>query len=625
MRTLVTLGVVIVAMAAAIAAGVTWSKATVAPKLALDLEGGTEIILTPVPEAQASGQVTSTTISQAINVIRQRIDASGVAESQISSQGSGSSAKIVVSLPGQPSQDTVKLVTTSAQMEFRPVLQQAAPTPTPSPTASATAGATPAPSASTAAAGSTPTATATAAASSAASAAPTPTPSPSATAAAGAGPSSPSDAAYYVTPEVQKQFDSLDCSNQKNLTGGVNGPADAAFVTCSQDGTSKFILGPVELQGRHISGASSGLNILPNGTTGTEWVVNLKLDGQGTTQFAATTTRLVKETPPLNQFAVVLDGLVVSAPAVNEIIPNGQAVISGSFTRSSAATLANQLSFGSLPVSFQVESQQQISATLGSEQLQKGLLAGLIGLVLVVVYSLIQYRVLGFLTVSSLVLAAIITYLVITLLSWLQGYRLSLPGVAGLIVAIGITADSFIVYFERIRDELRDGRPLTAAVEHGWSRARRTIVVSDAVNFMAAAALYVLAIGSVRGFAFTLGLTTLIDLAIVFFFTHPMMEIISKLHFFASGHRLSGLDPRRLGVEGVRYVGRGKVVVEPKGAPETAGAGRAWPTTQPAAVGAPGMTIAERRAAARRGGAAAPPDGTAPAHDERATTEGGEH
>ncbi len=625
MRTLVTLGVVIVAMAAAIAAGITWSKATLAPKLALDLEGGTEIILTPVPEARASGQVTSTTISQAISVIRQRIDASGVAESEISSQGSGSSAKIVVSLPGQPSQDTVKLVTTSAQMEFRPVLRQAAPTPTPSPTASATAGATPAPSASTAATGSTPTATATAAASSAASSAPTPTPSPSATAAAGAGPSSPSDAAYYVTPEVQKQFDSLDCSNQKNLTGGVNGPADAAFVTCSQDGTSKFILGPVELQGRHISAASSGLNILPNGTTGTEWVVNLKLDGQGTTEFATTTTRLVKETPPLNQFAVVLDGLVVSAPAVNQIIPNGQAVISGSFTRSSAATLANQLSFGSLPVSFQVESQQQISATLGSEYLQKGLIAGLIGLVLVVVYSLIQYRVLGFLTVSSLVLAAIITYLVITLLSWLQGYRLSLPGVAGLIVAIGITADSFIVYFERIRDELRDGRPLSAAVEHGWSRARRTIVVSDAVNFMAAGALYVLAIGSVRGFAFTLGLSTLIDLAIVFFFTHPMMEIISKLHFFASGHRLSGLDPRRLGVEGFRYQGRGKVVVEPKGDAEVAGAGRAWPTTQPAVVGAPGMTIAERRAAARRGGAAAPPHGTAPTHDERATNEGGEH
>ncbi len=630
MRTLVTLGVMIVVMAAAIAAGITWSKATLAPKLALDLEGGTEIILTPVPEAQASGQVTSTTISQAINVIRQRIDASGVAEAEIGSQGSGSTAKIVVSLPGTPSPETVKLVTTSAQMEFRPVLQQSytpvpTATPTPTPTSSGTAGLPPTPSASSAAAAPTPTATASAAAG-AAGATPTPTPSASAPATEGAGPISPSDAAYYVTPAVQKQFDSLDCNNVKNRSGGVNGPANAAFVTCSQDGSSKFILGPVELQGQHIAGASSGLNILPNGTTGTEWVVNLKLDGQGTTEFAKTTTRLVKETAPLNEFAVVLDGLVVSAPAVNDIIPNGQAVISGSFTRTTAATLANQLSFGSLPVSFQVESEQQISATLGSEYLQKGLLAGLIGLVLVVVYSLIQYRVLGFLTVSSLALAAVITYLVITLLSWLQGYRLSLPGVAGLIVAIGITADSFIVYFERIRDELRDGRPLAAAVEHGWSRARRTILVSDAVNFMAAAALYVLAIGSVRGFAFTLGLTTIIDLLIVFSFTHPMMEIIARVRFFADGHRLSGLDPRRLGVEGVRYAGRGRVVVAPKAAAATDGHGTAaaWPTTQPAAVGLPGETIAERRAAARRAGTATAPS-TSPAHDERPTTEGEQH
>jgi preprotein translocase subunit SecD len=314
---------------------------------------------------------------------------------------------------------------------------------------------------------------------------------------------------------------------------------------------------------------------------------------------------------------------VVSAPAVQEIIPNGQAVISGSFTRTSAATLANQLSFGALPVSFQVESEQQISATLGSEQLQKGLIAGLIGLILVVIYSLAQYRLLGLLTVSSLVLAAIITYLVITLLSWLQGYRLSLPGVAGLIVAIGITADSFIVYFERIRDELRDGRALPASVEHGWARARRTILASDTVNFLAAAALYLLAIGGVRGFAFTLGLTTIIDLVVVFSFTHPMMEIISGWRFFGEGHRMSGLDPRRLGVEGVRYVGRGRIATAPRpssGADDQAPTG-SW-TKLPAAVGAaPGTTIAERRAAARK---TAPPPARGGAPDASTTTEGDE-
>lgn len=653
-RTLVTLGVVILAMAATLLAGTQWSKATFLPKLGLDLEGGTQVILTPVPQAQTSGQVTSTTISQAINVIRQRVDASGVAEAEITSQGSGSSAKIVVSLPGHPSEETLKLVRTSAQMEFRAVLNQSynpAPTPTPSPTSSGAA-ATPAPSATAsaqaAAAAATPTATASAAAGAAAT--PAPTPTPSSTAAPGATNPidlKPTDAnntgaawtAYYVTPEVQKQFDALDCSNKANLAGGVNGPPGSAFVTCSQDGLSKFILGPVELQGSHIAGASSGLNVLSNGTTGTEWVVNLKLDGQGTTQFAATTTRIVNTTrfpPPENQFAVVLDGLVVSAPAVNEIIPNGQAVISGSFTRQSAATLANQLSFGSLPVSFQVESEQTISATLGSVSLEKGLLAGLIGLILVVVYSLLQYRLLGLLTVSSLVLAAIITFLVITLLSWTQGYRLSLPGVAGLIVAIGITADSFIVYFERIRDELRDGRGLAGSVEHGWARARRTILASDTVNFLAAAALYMLAIGSVRGFAFTLGLTTIIDLVVVFYFTHPMMEIISAWPFFNEGHRLSGLDPRRLGVPGVRYAGRGRVVVTPRAVSDTAAgpdtAGVRFSTKQPVAVGGgteaeAGMTIAERRAAARRAAATgAPPTApTGSAPDQSTTTEGDEH
>ncbi len=315
----------------------------------------------------------------------------------------------------------------------------------------------------------------------------------------------------------------------------------------------------------------------------------------------------------------MLDGLVVSAPAVNEIIPNGQAVISGSFTRQSAATLANQLSFGSLPVSFQVESEQQISATLGSVSLEKGLLAGLIGLILVVIYSLLQYRLLGLLTVSSLVLAAIITYLVITLLSWTQGYRLSLPGVAGLIVAIGFTADSFIVYFERIRDELRDGRTLAGAVDRGWTRARRTVLAAKGVNLVSAVVLYYLAVGGVKGFAFTLGLTTVIDVAVVFWFTHPMMEVLSKVPFFRDGHRWSGLSPDRLRVSGIRYVGAGRIA-----SPESPTAvatdvnaeidGEAAPDAPPVPVGASPapapqlaadgrrMTIAERRAAARAAG-----------------------
>ena len=220
-------------------------------------------------------------------------------------------------------------------------------------------------------------------------------------------------------------------------------------------------------------------------------------------------------------------------------------------------------------MTFQVLSEQQISATLGSEQLQRGLLAGLIGLILVALYSLAQYRALGMVTIVSLLVAGGLAFLTISVLSWLQGYRLSLPGVAGLIVAIGITADSFIVYFERIRDELRDGRTLVAAVGQGWVRARRTILASDAVNFLAAVVLYFLAVGGVRGFAFTLGLTTVIDLIVVFLFTHPIMLLIARRRFFADGHPLSGLDPGLLGARS-RYVGRGRIV-----GPETTGGARA--------------------------------------------------
>ncbi len=588
------LGVIILALFGAIAAGVKWSTASWTPNLALDLEGGTQIILTPV--AENGEKITSETTAQAIDVIRQRVDSSGVAEAEITSQSGGN---IVVALPGHPSEETLKLVRTSAVMSFRPVLAIGNPTPTDTSTA-------------------TPTPTASAAGTDGAAAEPTPTPSASAEAPSDvptkAAPDSPSDAAYYITPAVQAEFDALDCTDPDNLTGGVNGDPDKAFVTCSQDGSAKYILGPIEIAGARISTASSGLNQLPSGGQGNEWVVNIVFDNEGTTQFTDVTTRLqgLASTPPQNQFAMVLDGLVISAPSLASgvIIADGKAEISGTFTRESAASLANQLNFGSLPLTFEVQSEEQISATLGSEQLQKGLIAGLIGLALVVLYSMLQYRALGLVTVSSLVVAGILVYGVITLLSWTQGFRLSLPGVAGLIVAIGITADSFIVYFERIRDELREGRTLVAAVDRGWERARRTILASDAVNFLAAIVLYLLAVGGVRGFAFTLGLTTLIDVLVVFMFTHPVMQLLARTKFFGQGHRLSGLDPRRLGVEGSRYVGRGRVVTGPRTSEDAdvADAGvedapvDAEPTPRvPVAVGggAGGQTIAERRAAAK--------------------------
>lgn len=631
MRSLVFLGVLVIALFGSLFAGTKLSPqteenpggASLTPGLALDLEGGTQIVLQP--STTDDSEITGETITQAINVIRQRIDAQGVSEAEITSQGG---QNIVVGIPGEPSQETIDLVSQSAQMRFRPVLAVGAPTAT----------ATEAPAEGETAEGETPEATESAeppadgSAEAPADGAETPAEEPAdaatdapaddaAPAEEAVRPENPSDLSQ-ITPEIQEQFDALDCTVPENLVGGDSGPTDSAFVACSSDGFAKYILGPVEVEGTEIANASSGLGVSQSGAVTNQWVVNLEFDGEGTDQFREVTTRLTSLPSPQNQFAMVLDGLVISAPVSQVAIPNGQAEISGNFTRDSAATLANQLNFGSLPLTFEVQSQEQISATLGSEQLQKGLLAGAIGMLLVVIYSLLQYRVLGLVTVASLGVAAVLAYGVITALSWAIGYRLSLAGVAGLIVAIGITADSFIVYFERVRDELRDGRTLNSAIEKGWERARRTILASDAVNFVAAIVLYFLAVGGVRGFAFTLGLTTIIDIIVVFLFTHPLLQLLSRTKFFASGHAWSGLDPRRLGAQSLRYGGRGRVVTpgaagatrasedvadadrsereEPAPARERVGAGVGAATAD-----GPRMTIAERRAAERRAAATA--------------------
>jgi preprotein translocase subunit SecD len=214
------------------------------------------------------------------------------------------------------------------------------------------------------------------------------------------------------------------------------------------------------------------------------------------------------------------------------------------------------------------------------------MIAGAIGLLLVFLYTLLQYRTLGFVTIFSLVIAAALSYLTIALLSWQMGYRLSLAGVAGFIVAIGFTADSFIVYFERVRDELREGRGLESAVEAGWRRARRTIYAAKTTNLLAAVVLYILAVGNVQGFAFTLGLTTIIDVIIVVLFTHPMLQLFARTEFFASGHKLSGLDPTALGAV---YRGAGRF--RPAA---TVGSAKLASSSREAAKR---QTIAERKAA----------------------------
>lgn len=590
-RSLISLLLLTGVIFGSIGLGVWLSDATWTPKLALDLEGGTQLILRA--DVDGGEALSEDDLNEAISIIRQRIDSSGVSEAEITSQGG---QNIVVSLPGIPSQETKDLIRQSATMRFRPVLKQeisAAPAATATATGSATPTATTEPTSTSTASDAPeeseaqPTATASATATSTGGAAAAPTPSPSSSVTK----PNPENQVISVVEATDLSavdeatsaaFDALDCSDSDALKGGSEDDPLAPLATCSQDGIYKYLLGPTTIQGLSIDTAEAGLKQTASGAVTNEWVVNIEFDEIGTKYFSETTKTLVNLSSPQNQFAIVLDSLVVSAPGLDPTtvpngINNGKAEISGSFTKESASTLANQLTFGRLPVTFETQSDEQISATLGTDQLEKGLIAGLIGMLLVVLFSVLQYRGLAVVTVASLLIASVLVYGALTILGWLMGYRLSLPGVAGIIVAIGVTADSFIVYFERIRDEVRDGRPLRLAVEYGWKRARRTIIASDAVNLIAAIVLYLLSVGGVRGFAFTLGLTTVIDLIIVFLFTHPMMELLIRTKFFGEGHKLSGLDPVNLGRKAPAYRGRGQV----RSREERAS----------------GQTIAERRAA----------------------------
>lgn len=570
-----------------------WAGGQLTPRLGLDLEGGTEMVLAPVIEDGSA--VNPGQLDRAVEIIRQRIDANGVAESEISTQGG---RNIVVAIPGTPSEEQLDAIRKPSQLRFRAVFvqdferaaPQAGPEGTPSGTATtgtstgtATTTGTPTPSASTtAASGVIPEALR------AATTAPTTsaTGSPSSTATTPAStetPAAPTGAeleaaiaaqtsrglltlgweqakADQAAAKVAKEYVGLNCLQPGSVDRATD-LKDAPMATCGEDGVSKYVLGPVEIDGSEIGDATSGYQPGPTGQPTSIVEVRLSFKDSGRATFAEVTKRLVglQGQPPLDQFAVVLDKRVITAPQAKAVISDGRASITGSFTIDSAQRLAEQLKFGALPMSFALQTNDTITPQLGEEQLRLGLLAGLIGLILVVVYSMFQYRALGTVTVISLVVATTLTYLALVVLGTTHGFRLTMAGVTGAIVAIGVTADSFIVYFERIRDEVREGRPLVAAVETGWKRARRTIIAADAVNLLAAVVLYVLASANVRGFAFTLGLTTLIDLAVVVLFTHPMVQLLAHTEFFGNGHKWSGLDPERLGAkESPRYRGRGQ-------------------------------------------------------------------
>ena len=618
-RRLLTLLLAVVVGYSALAFGTATHRTTMTPGLALDLEGGTQIILTPT--TTDGSEITDENVNEAIEVIRQRVDASGVSEAQISRQGG---QNIVVSLPGTPSPETLELVRTSAVLYFRPVIrviqgsaaalaqvrnqiaQQAASASATAPEQATAPAAEPtadqAGSEGEGAEGAAEQATDQAGAEGAqegASAAPTPAPTALTTVtpeevatsmadvngdgAIGSDPlpatSQDDSSDSWITEQLLYDAYMTDCKAPGNLTGQAQDPS-AAVISCAKDGSgATYILGPADIAGTDIANANAGLETTDQGTTTNNWVVSLEFDKEGTAAFAEVSKRLLayrdkaaaagsnqngaqSTDSQKAQFAIVLDGLTIMAsgfnPSVVSPITDGRVQITGGFTQAQAKTLANQLSFGSLPLTFTVQSEQQISATLGTEQLRNGLIAGLVGFLLIIVYLLWQYRGLAVVAVASLIAAAASTYLVIALLSWSMGYRLSLAGVAGLIISIGITMDSFIIYFERVRDEVRHGRTLVAAVDEGWTHARRTIVVSDTVNLVAAVVLYFLAVGGVQGFAFTLGVTTVVDLAIIILFTHPMMVQILRIRFFGEGHRLSGLDPEHLGARSLAAYGRGR-------------------------------------------------------------------
>jgi preprotein translocase subunit SecD len=583
--------------------------------LGLDLSSGTQVVL---KAATPGGAVPPASEMQAsVGVLENRVNGTGNSGAQVQTQGSD---QITVTVPGKAATSVVNLIDTTAKLAFRPVLlfepytgvattpakANATGTPTPTPSGSASSTATPAASptpsvGSTASATAkastsdvsaklasptaTPTSTASAKATTSSTAKATTSPTATATPSANPGATSATTTTYGDTSAVSaatmKQFDALVCKpgpNQYTVDDSwkstVPGYTEALSpwdnpniqtVGCDASG-NKYVLDKAVVQGTEISSVNAALD-----TSNDQWVVNITLNGAGTSAFGALTTSQYskyfsgyqggnEDDAVLDQIGITLDGDISSAPETNGALTSGSFQITGpapnGFSQAEATQLQNVLKFGSLPLTFELQSELYISPQTGHASLSAGLLAGVLGLILVVIYLFYYYRGLGIVSVSSLVIAALLAYFSVVLLSKYQNFTMSLSAIAGLVVAIGITADSFIVYFERLRDEVRDGKALRPAVEAGWKRARRTILVSDTVSFLAAVLLYHFATSDVQGFAYTLGLTTIIDVIVVFLFTKPMVTLLAGTKFFSGGSKWSGLDPERLGAKAPWRSGR---------------------------------------------------------------------
>ncbi|MBY6675588.1 protein translocase subunit SecD [Rhodococcus sp. BP-332] len=510
------------------------------PKLGIDLQGGTRVTLTArTPDGSAPSQES---LRQAQQIIETRVNGLGVSGSEVVVDGQN----LVITVPGDDSSQARTLGQT-ARLYIRPVLTSQAPTPagTPAPAATdpaadptaadpaaTTAPATPAPQNRPFPAQD-PTDTPAPSETSA----PSETPAPSDTSASEPGAAPPASSAdetadaiaeakaqrQSTDPTVQQQaMATIDCSAPDPLQG--NDDPALPLVACSTDGTAVYILEPSIIDGQQIADASSQFD-----TQQSRNVVSLSFTTEGGNTWAQFTSANIGK-----QAAFTLDSKVVSAPVIQGATPAGSATqITGNFTADSARELANTLKYGSLPLSFAASEAETVSATLGLASLEAGLIAGAIGLVFVLIYCLLYYRMLGILTALSLVLSLVAIYGILVLLGRWISFTLDLAGIAGLIIGIGMTADSFVVFFERIKDEIREGRSFRSAVPRGWARARRTILSGNAVSFIAAAVLYVLAVGQVRGFAFTLGLSTLLDIVIVILVTWPLVNLASRSEFWS--------------------------------------------------------------------------------------------
>jgi preprotein translocase subunit SecD len=548
------------------------------PKLGLDLQGGTSMTLTA--RTPGGGAPSRDQMEQARQIISERVDLSGVSEPSVTIDGS---RNIVVQVAGSTDPEELRKLVQPAQLRFRKVLASTADTSgddpeataSASPSGSASASASPSASASSAA----PSESASASASGSASTDPSASASPSQTidpetlklqqqvidkvgdllgyAQQVQDPSQVTgetaavfepfktltgDEVSVLPPQIQYNIPQISCQKLNQRPPGSIVKAGQEVVACGEENgaPTKFMLDKASVVGEDVKGASFGTDP----TNG--WVVSLKFKGEGQNKWTKLTSDVYGDgtaAAEQRRVAIVLDNRVVSAPTIQGVIA-GDAQIYGSFTKDDVDTLSRQLKYGSLPLSFKIESVDTVSATLGLAALEGGLLAGAIGIGLVILYCLFYYRALGIVVVLSLVVSAVMVFASLVLLGRNFGYTLSLAGVAGFIVAIGITADSFVVFFERLKDEVKDGRTVRSAVPRAWSRARRTILSADTVLMLAAAVLYLIAVGGVKGFAFTLGMSTIIDVIVVFLFTHPLVALLSRANAFTSP-RFSGLGNMR--------------------------------------------------------------------------------